>query len=192
MELTDRQKWLFKLLLAASLNGKRMSVEEIVMEQNRQVADMTLPYDNVYSFAEKDIYKNCPAIYDDKDQINESDEVDMVVCVKDREFYIGSEKENIEYHNKLYKKICDYSHKCKLVRNKISADGQTHLFDVNKLIVAEKDGIDYNQAFIKNQSLLKELEKKDERIAELKDLIQKYKNENRMWKERYYSVRGGI
>lgn len=191
MELTDRQKWLFKLLLATSLNGKRMSVEEIVLEQNKQVADMTLPYDNVYTFAEKDIYKNCPAIYEDKDQINESDEVGMVVCCKDREFYIGSEEENILYHNKLYKKICDYSHKCKVVRDKISANGQLHLFDVNSLIIAEKEGISYEQAFIKNQSLLKTIDSLKEEVDKLQNLIKAYKNENQMWKDRYYSVKGG-
>ncbi len=190
LNLTNRQSWLFNLLLTNSNQGKRLSVEEIVNAQNLEIEQGTLPYTNWYQFAENDIYKNCPAIYEDKDILNESDEVAMVVCCKDREFYIGSEKENILYHNKLYKKICDYSHKCKVVRDKISANGQLHLFDVNALIVAEKQGIDYNQAFIKNQSLLKEIEKKDKEIADLKDLIKMYKNENQMWKDRYYSLKG--
>ena len=188
--LTNRQKWLFNLLLTNSNQGKRLSVEKIVNEQKLELEQGTLPYANLYQFADNDIYKNCPAIYEDKDQINESDEVGMVVCCKDREFYIGSEEENILYHNKLYKKICDYSHKCKVVRDKISANGQLHLFDVNSLIIAEKEGISYNQAFIKNQSLLKTIDSLKEEVDKLQNLIKAYKNENQMWKDRYYSVKG--
>lgn len=188
--LTLRQNWLFDTLYANSLKGKRLSVEEIVDLQNSELEQGTLPYNNLYSFAENDIYKNCPAIYEDKDCINENDEKACVVCCKDRQFYIGSEKENILYHNKLANKIYTYSHKCKLVRNKISADGQMQLFDVKTLELADKDH-EFKQAFIKNQSLVKELEKKDNEIQKLKDLIKLYKNENQMWKERYEQAKKG-
>lgn len=188
--LTLRQNWLFNLLLKNSNKGKRLSIEEIVNEQNLEIEQGTLPYTNWYQFAENDIYKNCPAIYDDKDVINESDEKSMVVCCKDREFYIGSEKENILYHNKLATKIYNYSHKCKVVRDKISADGQMQLFDVKTLELADKD-TEFKQAFIKNQSLVKEIEQKDKKIEELKNLIQLYKNENVMWKERYEQAKRG-
>ena len=64
------------------------------------------------------------------------------------------------------------------------------LFDVKTLELADKDH-EFKQAFIKNQSLVKELEKKYNEIQKLKDLINLYKNENAMWKDRYEQAKKG-
>lgn len=180
--LSPRCWWLYRLVKSYSEQGKRISVEEIVNEQNANKEKLT--FTDFYQFAENDIYKNCPAIYEDKDIINESEEIDKILCCKNREFYIGSEQENIEYHNKLMKKVCDYSHKAKLIREKISQNGQMKLFTYD-LVEMEKsqNGRDYHETYLLHQNLVEELE-------ETKKKIQLYKNETQMWKDRYYQLKG--
>ena len=65
------------------------------------------------------------------------------------------------------------------------------LFTADLVEMEKSKGRDYHEAFIRQESLVKEVEKKDKKIAELEQLIQWYKNENKMWKERYYQVKGG-
>ena len=183
--LTPRQLWLYQFIKYASECGETLSVEEIVERQNKAKELGNLPYDDLYTFADKDIYKNCPAIYEDKDAINENDAIDQIVCCKNRKFYIGSEEETIEYHNKLYRKICTYSHKAKLVRSKISQDGQCKLFDVNDIIAAETSGENYHDAFARHENLLKQIDNLKEENENLETLVQQHKNAANMWKERY-------
>ena len=183
-KLSPRQWFLYRLVKSYSEQGKRISVEEIVSEQNLLAKQGELTFDDLYQFAENDIYKNCPAIYEDKDIINESEEIDKILCCKNREFYIGSESENIEYHNKLMKKVCDYSHKAKLIREKISQNGQCKLFTYDLVEMEKsKNGRDYHETYLKQQSLVEELE----RVKEINKL---QKNEIQMWKDRYYSLKG--
>ena len=160
-----------------------MSVEEIVAEQDLEFKQGTLPYTDLYTFAENDIYKNCPALYEDKDIINESEEIDKILCVKNREFYLGNEQENIEYHNKLMKKVCDYSHKAKIIREKISQDGQCKLFTFDLIEMEKSKGRDYHEAFARQESLIKQIE-------DYKELIKQYKNAVQMWKDRFYTLKG--
>ena len=182
--LSPRQWFLYRLVKSYSEQGKRISVEEIVSEQNLLLKQGELTFSDLYQFADNDIYKNCPAIYEDKDIINESEEIDKILCCKNREFYIGSESENIEYHNKLMKKVCDYSHKAKLIREKISQNGQCKLFTFDLVEMEKsKNGRDYHETYLKQQSLVEELE----RVKEINKL---QKNEIQMWKDRYYSLKG--
>lgn len=167
--LNSRQWWLYRLVRENAKYGKKVSVEEIVEQQEYEKASGKLPYTDLYTFAENDIYKNCPAIYEDKDIINESDEIDKILCVKNREFYLGNEQENIEYHNKLMKKVCDYSHKAKIIRDKISQDGQCKLFTFDLIEMEKSKGRDYHEAFARQESLINEIKQKD-------DLIMQYKN----------------
>ena len=157
--LSPRQWWLYRLIRENAKYGKKLSVEEIVEEQNIEQQQGRLTFTDLYTFAENDIYKNCPAIYEDKDIINESDEIDKIVCVKNREFYLGNEQENIEYHNKLMKKVCDYSHKAKIIRDKISQDGQCKLFTFELIEMEKSKGRDYHEAFARQESLINEIEK---------------------------------
>ena len=182
--LTPRQWWLYRLIRENAKYGKRLSVEEIVEEQNLEQKQGRLTFTDLYTFAENDIYKNCPALYEDKDIINESDEIDKIVCVKNREFYLGNEQENIEYHNKLMKKVCDYSHKAKIIRDKISQDGQCKLFTYDYIEMEKSQGRDYHEAFARQETLINQIEK-------YKGLIEMYKNENAMWKERYEQAKRG-
>ena len=183
-KLSPRCWFLYRLVKSYSEQGKRISVEEIVSEQNLLAKQGELTFNDLYQFAENDIYKNCPAIYEDKDIINESEEIDKILCCKNREFYIGSESENIEYHNKLMKKVCDYSHKAKLIREKISQNGQCKLFTYDLVEMEKsKNGRDYHETYLKQQSLVEELE----RVKEINKL---QKNEIQMWKDRYYSLKG--
>ena len=181
--LSPRCWWLYRLVKSYSEQGKRISLEEIVEYQNANKEKLT--FTNFYQIDQDDKNKNCSAIYEDKDQINESEEIDKILCCKNREFYIGSEQENIEYHNKLMKKVCDYSHKAKLIREKISQNGQMKLFTYDLVEMEKsKNGRDYHETYLLHQNLVEELEK-------YKNLIQLYKNENQMWKERYEQAKVG-
>ena len=82
------------------------------------------------------------------------------------------------------KKVCDYSHKAKLIREKISQNGQCKLFTYDLVEMEKsKNGRDYHETYLKQQSLVEELE----RVKEINKL---QKNEIQMWKDRYYSLKG--
>lgn len=177
--MTPRQWWLYRLLKSASLDDRKLSVKEIFEEQERDRENGELTFDDLYQFKDTDgNHSNCPQIYEDKDIINESEEVDKVVCVKNNQFYLGTQLESIEYHNKLIYKVYAYSHKAKIVRNKIGQDGQEKLFTYDYVEMEKSKGRDYHEAFARQQSLIDEIEK-------LKYQLKLQKNESTMWKERY-------
>ena len=191
-ELTPRQWWLYRLIKWASEQEMKLSVAQIIDYQEKYKEQGKLTFDDLYQFKDAEgNHSNCPDLYGDKDAINECDRIDKVLCVKNGQFYLGTERENIEYHNKLMHNVCRDSHKCKIIRDKISQDGQMKLFTVDLVEMEKSKGRDFHEAFIRQESLIKEVEKKDKKIAELEQLIQWYKNENKMWKERYYQVKGG-
>lgn len=176
--LNKRQWWLYRLIKNATEEGVLLSIPDIIANQKMENENGSLTFTDLYQFKESEgNHSNCPAIYEDKDIINESDELDKIICVKNNQFYIGTESEMIEYHNKLYHNVCRDSHKCKIIRDKISQDGQMKLFTYDLTEIEKSKGRDYHEAFIKQESLIKENEK-------LKKLIEFYKNENKMWKER--------
>ena len=183
MELTPRQWWLYRLIKWASEQGDKLSIKNIIDYQEKYRAAGKLTYSDLYQFKDAEgNHSNCPQIYEDKDVLNESDQIDKVVCVKNNQFYLGSESENIEYHNKLMNKVCDYSHKAKIIRDKISQDGQMKLFTYDLVMAEETKGRDYHEAFLKQESLVKEIEK-------LKKQIELQKNETKMWRDRYYYLK---
>ena len=184
MELTPRQWWLYRLIKWASEQSVKLSIKDIIDYQEKYRLAGKLTYTDLYIFKDAEgNHSNCPQIYEDKDILNESDQIDKVVCVKNNQFYLGSESENIEYHKKLMHKVCDYSHKAKLIRDKISADGQGKLFTYDLKTIEESKGRDYHEAFLKQESLVKEIEK-------LNYLLKCQKNETKMWKERYEYAKG--
>ena len=177
-KLSPRQWWLYRLIKSATENGQLLSIPDIIEYQKVGRENGTLTFSDLYQFKESEgNHSNCPAIYEDKDIINESDELDKIICVKNNRFYLGNESEMIEYHNKLYHNVCRDSHKCKVIRDKISQDGQMKLFTYDLVEMEKSKGRDYHEAFIRQESLVKENEK-------LKELIKLLKNENQMWKER--------
>lgn len=177
-KLTPRQWWLYRLIKSCSENDERLSIPQIIEYQSKYREQRRLPYSDLYQFKETEgNHSNCPAIYEDKDILNESDELDKIICVKNNQFYIGTESEMIEYHNKLYHNVCRDSHKCKIIRDKISQDGQGKLFTYDLVDIEKSKGREYHEAFIKQQSLNKENER-------LKEELKLWKNECKMWKER--------
>lgn len=189
--LTPRQWWLYRLVKWASENDKKLSIKEIIDWQEKYHSEKKLTFSDLYQFKDTEgNHSNCPAIYEDKDIINESDEIDKIICVKNNQFYIGTEKETIEYHNKLMHNVCRDSHKCKIIRDKISQDGQYKLFTFELVEMEKSKGRDYHEAFIKQESLIKEIDKLEEKIKKLEHDLQLQKNESKMWKERYEYVKG--
>ena len=179
MELTPRQWWLYRLIKWASEQGEKLSIKNIIDFQEKYREAGKLTYSDLYIFKDAEgNHSNCPQIYEDKDILNESDQIDKVVCVKNNQFYLGSESENIEYHNKLMHKVCDYSHKAKIIRDKISKDGQMKLFTYDLVEMEKSNGRDYHEAFVRQETLVKEIDK-------LKYVVQCQKNEIKMWKDRY-------
>lgn len=177
-KLTPRQWWLYRLIKSNSELGVMLSIPEIVERQNQDKENGKITFTDLYQFKEtQGNHSNCPSIYQDKDILNESDEIDKVVCVRNNRFYIGNESETIAYHNKLMHNVCRDSHKCKLIRDKISQDGQVKLFTYDLVEMEQSKGRDYHEAFIRQESLVKENQR-------LKELLQMYKNEALMWKER--------
>lgn len=191
-ELTPRQWWLYRLIKACSEQDKKLSIKEIVEYQSRYFEAKKLTYSDLYQFKETEgNHSNCPAIYDDVHTINECDRIDKIVCFKNNQFYIGTERENIEYHNKLMHNVCRDSHKCKIIRDKISEDGQMKLFTYDLVEVEKSQGRDYHEAFIKNESMIKEIDKLEKIVEDLKKKLTLQKNESKMWKERYEYLKGG-
>lgn len=183
MGLTPRQWWLYRLIKWASEHNQKLSIKEIVEWQDKYKAENKITFDDLYHFNESEgNHSNCPEIYKDKDAINESDELDKIVCVKNNQFYIGNEYETIEYHNKLMHNVCRDSHKCKIIRDKISQDGQGKLFTYDLVAMEESNGRNYHEAFIKQENLVKQIEK-------LKNDLLLQKNESKMWRERYEYLR---
>ena len=183
MELTPRQWWLYRLVKWASEQEKKLSIKEIIDFQESYRSAGKLPFADLYQFKDAEgNHSNCPQIYEDKDAINESDQVDKVLCVKNNQFYLGSEKENIEYHNKLMHKVCEYSHKAKIIRDKISQDGQGKLFTYDLVEMEKSNGRDFHEAFIRQERLVKEIDK-------LNEYIKFQRNEIKMWKERYEYIK---
>ena len=177
--MTPRQWWLYRLIKRCSNEDRKLSIKEIIEYQEIDKNNFELTYDDYYVFTESEgNHSNCPQIYEDKDIINESEEVDKIICVKNNQFYLGTEEEEIEYHNKLVYKVCFYSHKAKVVRNKISQDGQEKLFTYDYVEMEKSQGRNYHEAFVRQQSLLNEVER-------LKKELQLQKNATAMWKERY-------
>ena len=192
-ELTPRQWWLYRLVKKASEENRKLYVAEIVRAQDNDKANGVLTFDDLYQFKDADgNHSNCPQMYEDKDIINENDKIDKILCVSNGQFYLGTERESIIYHNKLMHNVCRDSHKAKIIRDKISQEGQCKLFTYDLVEMEKSKGRDYHEAFVRQESLLKELEKKDKEIAELKQLVQMYKNENQMWKDRYYYLKGDL
>lgn len=190
VELTPRQWWLYRLIKKASEENRKLYVAEIVQAQDNDKANGILTFDDLYQFKDADgNHSNCPQMYEDKDIINECDRIDKILCVSNGQFYLGNESETIKYHNKLMHNVCRDSHKAKIIRDKISQDGQGKLFTFDLVQAEQSQGRDYHEAFVRHENLLKELEKKDKEIADLKKLIQTYKNENQMWKDRYYALK---
>ena len=56
--LSPRQWWLYRLIRESAKYGKKLSVEEIVEEQNLEQKQGRLTFTDLYTFAENDIYKN--------------------------------------------------------------------------------------------------------------------------------------
>lgn len=190
--LTPRQWWLYRLIKWASEQDIKLSIKEIVDYQSRYKEAGKLTYDDLYKFKDADgNHSNCAAIYKDINTINESDELDKIICMNNNQFYLGTEKENIEYHNKLMHNVCRDSHKAKIIRDKISADGQMKLFTYDYIEMERSQGRDYHEAFLKQESLIKENEKLSEEIKKLRSALQLQKNESKMWKERYEYLKGG-
>ena len=101
-ELTPRQWWLYRLLKKASEQEKKLSVAEIIEQQELAKKSDLLTFCDLYQFKDADgNHTNCPELYADKDIINESDRIDKVLCVSNGQFYLGNESESIKYHNKL-------------------------------------------------------------------------------------------
>lgn len=193
MALTPRQWWLYRLVKWASELEEpvKLSIKDIIDYQARYNEAGKLTFTDLYQFKDADgNHSNCPAIYEDKDIINESDEIDKILCVKNNKFYLGTEKENIEYHNKLMNKVCEYSHKAKIIRDKVSQDGQMKLFTFDLVAMEESKGRNYHEAFARQNSLVVENGKLADEVERLKGLIQMHKNESTMWKERCEYWRG--
>lgn len=189
--LTPRQWWLYRLVKWASEHEKKLSIKDIIEWQDKYSSDGRLTFTDLYQFKDAEgNHSNCPAIYEDKDIINESDEIDKIICVKNNQFYIGTEREVIEYHNKLMHNVCRDSRKCKIVRDKISQDGQVKLFTYDLVMMENSKGRDYHEAFLKQETLVKENDKLTEEIKRLKHDLLLQKNESKMWKERYEYVKG--
>ena len=190
--LTPRQWWLYRLIKSMSEQEKKLSIKQIIDYQQKYKDAGRLTFDDLYQFKETEgNHSNCPAIYDDVHCINECDRIDKVLCFKNNQFYIGTERENIEYHNKLMHTVCRDSHKAAIIREKISRDGQMKLFTYDLVEVEKSKGRDYHEAFIRQESLIKENDRLLKEIEELKKQLQLQKNESKMWKERYYAVKGG-
>ena len=182
-DLTPRQWWLYRLIRKASEESKRLSVAEIIEQQELAKKNNELTFTDFYFFKDASgNHSNCPELYADKDAINESDRIDKVLCVSNGQFYLGTERESIIYHNKLMHNVCRDSHKAKIIRDKISQDGQCKLFTFDLVQAEQSQGRDYHEAFVLQQNLLKELEEKEK-------LIKMLKNENQMWKDRYYALK---
>lgn len=191
MELTPRQWWLYRLVKWASENDQKLSIKEIIEWQEKYRQEKKLTYSDLYQFKDTEgNHSNCPQIYEDKDIINESDQLDKIICVKNNQFYIGTEKENIEYHNKLMHKVYEYSHKAKIIRDKISQDGQGKLFTYDFVEMEKSQGRDFHEAFIHNQSMIKEIEKLEKKVADLEQALKLQKNESKMWRERFEYLKG--
>lgn len=185
-DLTPRQWWLYRLIKWASENEKKLSIKEIIEYQTKYEEANKLTFTDLYQFKETEgNHSNCPEIYKDKDIINEFDKIDKIICVKNNQFYLGTEKEEIEYHNKLMHNVCRDSHKAKIIRDKISQDGQMKLFTYDLVIMEESNGRDYHQAFIRQESLIKEIEKLEKKVEDLKLQLKAQKNEADMWRDRY-------
>ena len=190
-ELTPRQWWLYRLLKALSEKEIKVSIKEIIDYQNKYYEAFKLTYDDLYQFNETEgNHSNCPAIYDDVHAINECDRIDKIVCFKNNQFYIGTEKEAIEYHNKLMHTVCRDSHKASIIRQKISQDGQGKLFTYDLVEMEKSKGRDYHEAFIRQESLIKENERLLKKIADLEMKIQMHKNEAQMYKDWYTQLKG--
>lgn len=189
-ELTPRQWWLYRLIKWASENNKKLSIPDIVDYQNKYKEANKLTFTDLYQFKETDgNHSNCPQIYADKDALNESDRIDKIVCVKNNQFYLGNEEETIEYHNKLMHNVCRDSHKAKIIRDKVSRDGQIKLFTYDLVIAEESNGRDYHQAFLKQEALIDENEKLKKKLEEAKLQIKMHKNEADMYKDRYNALK---
>lgn len=187
--LEPRQWWLYRLIKAS---GEKLSIADIVNYQNEMWEQGKLTYSNLYQFKETEgNHSNCPAIYQDIDTINECEELDKIIVKKNNQFWIGNEQETIQYHNRLMHNVCRDSHKAKRLREKISQEGQGKLFTYDLVPMSESEGRDYHETFLKNETLAKELEKTQNELKEFKKqtelLIKELKNENKMWKERYYA-----
>jgi len=192
--LTSRQWWLYRLIKWASENNNKLSIQDIIDYQQKYYEQKKLPYGDLYQFKDADgNHSNCPQIYADKDAINECDRIDKILCVKNNQFYIGTEKENIDYHNKLMHNVCRDSHKCKIIRDKISRDGQGKLITFDGIPINDTNAREFHESFIRQENLLKELEKKDKTIHDLEIKVLQYKNQADMYKERYeyYKNNGG-
>lgn len=189
MKLDNRQWWLYRLIKENSEQEIKLSIPDIIKQQESDRLANKLTFTDLYSFKESEgNHSNCPQIYDDVHTINESDELDKIICFKNNQFYLGTESEMIEYHNKLYHNVCRDSHKCKVIRDKISQNGQCKLFTFDLVEMEKSQGRDYHQAFIRQESLVKENEKLKDQIKELKNIIQMCKNETKMWKDRFNAL----
>lgn len=188
--LTPRQWWLYRLIKWATLQkDRRLSISEIV-DYQKQIPIEKRTFDNPYTFKETEgNHSNCPQIYKDVDTINETEQLDKIVCKKDNQFWIGNESEQIEYHNRLMHNVCRDSHKAKCIRDHISQEGQYKLFTYELVPMDESAGRAYHECFARNETMLKEIEKLKKQLADKDLLIQMCRNEAKMWKERYYATK---
>jgi len=193
--LTPRQWWLYRLIKWATLEqDTKLSISQIIDYQNKYGQAGKLTFTDLYNFIESEgNHSNCPEIYKDVDIINESDELDKIICKKNNQFWLGNESECIQFYNKLMHNVCRDSHKCKIIRDKISRDGQGKLITFDGIPINDTNAREFHESFIRQENLLKELEKKDKTIHDLEIKVLQYKNQADMYKERYeyYKNNGG-
>ena len=193
--LTPRQWWLYRLIKWATLEqDTKLSISQIIDYQNKYGQAGKLTFTDIYNFSESEgNHSNCPEIYKDVDIINESDELDKIICKKNNQFWLGNESECIQFHNKLMHNVCRDSHKAKIIRDKISQDGQGKLITFDGIPINDTNAREFHESFIRQENLLKELDKKDKTIHDLEIKVLQYKNQAEMYKERYeyYKNNGG-
>lgn len=89
MENKERQQRLYTLIMCYRMDNKKISIEEI--------------YDNMGDAYNRE-HPRDPRLYDDVAEINNSLDYSFIICVKGKQFWIGSKEETDAYIGKLYNK----------------------------------------------------------------------------------------
>lgn len=153
--LSERQKALYRLIRRNSMELKRKTTQ-------KEICYVLKEYGYVWNDDTK-AHDHCTMIWSDIAVINESVETRKLIISKNFEYWLGSERENQEFINGLWKALSPRLHRYWTYLNKTKQNGQYTMIDANGKVIDESSKAQkFIQAFLDYDIEMQQVVNKDE------------------------------
>lgn len=135
--LTERQLNLHKLLLT---NPNKWFTQ-------KEICDVILDYE----YRErKNTSDKCSTIWQDREEINKSDEVENIIAMKNYCFKIANLEETVEEETRLYKNAMRNLKRMTVIKKKRLMDGQGRLLTIDLKPENTEEDVKYIEVFLRD------------------------------------------